>query len=423
MSVTDDRPLFTNWAGNESCRPQQIAHPRTEEEASEIISSAARRGLPVRVVGAGHSFTTLSLTEGVLISLDRMSGVLRADPGTRRVTVAAGTPIRDFGDPLWAAGLCLKNQGDIDSQHIVGAISTATHGSGIRQQCFSATAKRFRVVLPSGEPIDVTEDDPELLAAMQVSLGLLGVITEVELEVRDAFALAERIEFWPLEKLLARWDEEMSSRRHFSFFWMPAADSPDRLFMDYPDGLNMADWSRVKLYDEAPVSALNSRAAAQAAQSESGPGRLDRPYRIYPDPDLEGEIVMRELEYMVPFERGKEAFLALRDLVLQKYPDNKYPIEIRSIAADNAYLSPFYRRDSISVSICGHKYLNYREFLADVARTLDPFDPRPHWGKLYYMDRQRLRAAFPEYDRFAGIRERLDPADAFLGPYLSPAFR
>jgi FAD/FMN-containing dehydrogenase len=106
MSVTDDRPLFTNWAGNESCRPQQIAHPRTEEEASEIISSAARRGLPVRVVGAGHSFTTLCLTEGVLISLDRMSGVRRADPGSRRVTVRAGTPIRDFGDPLWAAGLC-----------------------------------------------------------------------------------------------------------------------------------------------------------------------------------------------------------------------------------------------------------------------------------------------------------------------------
>ena len=125
---------------------------------------------------------------------------------------------------------------------------------------------------------------------------------------------------------------------------------------------------------------------------------------------------------MVPFDRGKEAFLALRDLVLEKYPDNKYPIEIRSIAADAAYLSPFYQRDSISVSICGHKYLNYREFLADVARTLDPFDPRPHWGKIYHMDKQRLQAAFPEYGRFKSIRERLDPAGAFLSPYLSPFF-
>ena len=93
MSVTDDRPLFTNWAGNESCRPQQIAHPRTEEEASEIISSAARRGLPVRVVGAGHSFTTLCLTEGVLISLDRMSGVTFTE-AVRRLPPEQADPLK-----------------------------------------------------------------------------------------------------------------------------------------------------------------------------------------------------------------------------------------------------------------------------------------------------------------------------------------
>ena len=274
MSMTDDRSTFTNWAGNESCRPQQIAYPRTEEEVSEIITSAARQGLPVRVVGAGHSFSTICLTEGVLISLDQMSGILRTDPAAKRVTVRSGTRIREFGDPLWQAGLCLKNQGDIDSQHIAGAISTSTHGSGIRQQSFSGSARRFRVVLPSGEAIDVTDDDPELLAAMQVSLGLLGVITEVELEVRKAFALAERIEFWPLEEILSRWDTEMFSRRHFSLFWMPAADFPDRLFMEYPDGLDMTDWSRVKLYDEMPASSL----ADGTAPPEQG--RLDRPYRI-----------------------------------------------------------------------------------------------------------------------------------------------
>jgi FAD/FMN-containing dehydrogenase len=372
--------------------------------------------LPVRVVGAGHSFSTICLTDGVLISLDRMSGIVHADPGSKLVRVRSGTPIRDFGDPLWGMGLCLKNQGDIDSQHIAGAMSTATHGSGIRQQCFSATARRFRVVLPSAEAIDVTEDNPELLAAMQVSLGLLGVITEVELQAREAFAIAERIEFWPLEEILARWDNEMSNRHHFSFFWMPAADSPDRLFMEYPDGLDMTDWARVKLYDELPASSLAERGSA------AGADRFDRPYRIYPDPDFQGEITMRELEYMVPFDRGKDAFLALRELVLEKYPDNKYPIEIRSIAADNAYLSPFYARDSISVSICGHKNLDYRGFLADVATTLDPYDSRPHWGKIHYMDRQRLQAAFPQYDRFTGIRERLDPSGTFLGPHLSPAF-
>lgn len=293
MPATDKHPLWTNWAANETCRPQEIAYPRTEEEAGEIIASATRRGLPIRVVGAGHSFSTICLTDGVLISMDRMKGIMQADPGTGLVRARAGTRIRDFGDDLWAAGLCLKNQGDIDSQHIAGAMSTATHGSGIRQQCFSATARRFRVITPSGEAAEVTEDDPELLAAMQVSLGLLGVITEVEFQAREAFALAERIEFWPLEEILARWDDEMSSRRHFSFFWMPSADSPGRLFMAYPDRQDMTDWARVKLYDEMPASSLNDKDRAVPA----GIDRLDRPYRIYPDPDFQGEIVMRELEY------------------------------------------------------------------------------------------------------------------------------
>ena len=99
---------------------------------------------------------------------------------------------------------------------------------------------------------------------MQVSLGLLGVITEVEFEAREAFALAERIEFWPLEEILARWNDEMSSRRHFSFFWMPSADSPDRLFMEYPDGLDMTDRARVKLYDEMPASSLDDSAVPPA---------------------------------------------------------------------------------------------------------------------------------------------------------------
>jgi FAD/FMN-containing dehydrogenase len=410
MTVIETPQTWTNWAGNISCRPHEVAYPTSEDDVRDVLASAAARGLPVRITGAGHSFTPIHVTDGVLISLARMNAIHRVDSEVRRVVAGPGTRIRDFGDPLWEAGLTLKNQGDIDSQHIVGAISTATHGSGIRQQAFCGSLRRARVVLPSGEVIDVGEDDSELLAAMQVSLGALGVITEAELEVRDAFALAERIEFWGLDEILGRWDDEMANHRHFSFFWMPSADSPDRLFMEYPEGMDMADRSRVKLYDELPAEVLDDPEFTRPRDLT----RLDRPYRIYPDPDFQGEIVMRELEYMVPFEQGKDAFLALRELVLSRYPENKYPIEIRSIASDTALLSPFYERDSISVSICGHEYLDYRTFLADVAKVLEPFDPRPHWGKIHYMDRERLARAFPRYEDFRAIRRRLDPDGLLL---------
>jgi FAD/FMN-containing dehydrogenase len=401
---------WSNWAGNVRSRPAEIVYPASEAELVTVLERARREGRTVRTVGAGHSFTPLCATEGVIVCLKRMTGVVDSDPELRTVTVRAGTTIRALGEPLWSRGLCLKNQGDIDTQHIAGAIATATHGSGSRRQCLSATARRFRVILASGEPLTVDADDADLLAAMQVSLGALGIVTEIELDVQDAVALSERIEFWELAQILDRWESEMRDRRHFSFFWMPYSNSPESLFMTTPPGMDMADRALVKLYDELPRDVLDEPAPALRLDAT----RVDRPYRIYPDPDFEGEIVNRELEYMVPAEQGQAAFLALRQLVLTRYRDDTFPVEVRSIAADDAWLSPFYQRPSVSISICGHEQRDYRRFLADVAATLEPFDPRPHWGKIHYMNRQQLRAALPRFDDFRTIRDRLDPDRRFL---------
>jgi FAD/FMN-containing dehydrogenase len=406
---------WSNWAGNQQCAPQRVLHPSTEAEVQSAVAEAANQGLGVRVVGSGHSFSPLSVTDGVLLCLDRMTGVTAIDAARARVTVSAGTTIRQMGDPLWAARLCLKNQGDIDAQQIAGAIGTATHGSGAQQQCFSAMATKFRIVLATGEVREVTTEDPHTLAAARVALGMLGVVTEVELDVRDAFGLAETIEYWPVDEVLDRFDDEMAHRRHFSFFWMPYHESPRSLFMDWPSSVGPGDCALVKLYDEVPRVSLS-------AAPDPKFRRVDRPYRIYPDPDFEGTIVNRELEYMVPYECGKEAFLALRKLILDKYPEQLFPIEVRSIAADDAYLSPFYRRPSISISICGHEDKDYMGFLADVAAALDKFDARPHWGKVNFMTRDRMERLFPRLGDFEAVRQELDPTGTFLSPYLSTLF-
>jgi FAD/FMN-containing dehydrogenase len=416
VAVNNDiRGRWRNWAGNQQCTPSQIVTPSTEEELQAAVATAADDGLAVRVVGAGHSFTPLAVTDGLLIDMRQMTGVTAVDPRTKRVTLRAGTTIRAVGDPLWAAQLCLRNQGDIDAQQIAGAIGTATHGSGIEQQCLSATATKFRLVLSSGEIREITTADPHRLAAARVSLGMLGVVTEVELDVRDAFGLAENIEYWPLEKVLERFDDEMAQRRHFSFFWMPHAQSPGSLFMHWPSSVGPGDAALVKLYDEVPCAAL-------AQPVDPRYGRVDRPYRIYPDPDFEGTIFNRELEYMVPFEHGTDAFLALRELVLTRHHEQLYPIEVRCVAADDAYLSPFFERRSISISICGHQDKDYDRFLADVAATLEAFEPRPHWGKIHYMDRDVLRQRFPQLARFQAVCDEFDPDRTFLSPYLANLF-
>ncbi|MBB5161648.1 D-arabinono-1,4-lactone oxidase [Mycobacterium sp. AZCC_0083] len=409
------RSQWSNWAGNQQCAPQRVLHPSTEADVQDAVTDAANQGLGVRVVGTGHSFSPLSVTDGVILCMDRMTGVTEMDAARHRVRVLAGTTIRQMGDPLWAARLCLKNQGDIDAQQIAGAIGTATHGSGAAQQCFSAMATKFRVVLATGEVREVSTDDPRRLAAARVAMGMLGVVTEVELDVREAFGLAENLEYWPVEQVLERFDDEMAHRRHFSFFWMPYDGSPGSLFMDWPASVGPGDCALVKLYDEVPQSSFSST-------PDPGYRRVDRPYRIYPDPDFEGVIVNRELEYFVHYEDGKDAFLALRELILAKYPDQLYPIEVRSIAADDAYLSPFYQRPSISISICGHEDKDYMGFLADVAATLDDFDARPHWGKLNFMTRERIARLFPRLGDFEAVRQELDPQGTFLSPYLSTLF-
>jgi FAD/FMN-containing dehydrogenase len=413
--ISTEHSQWSNWAGNQLCAPQRILHPSTEAEVQVAVTDAVDQGLGVRVVGTGHSFSALSVTDGVILCMDGMTGVTAIDDTRHRVTVAAGTTIRQMGDPLWEARLCLKNQGDIDAQQIAGAIGTATHGSGIAQQCFSAMATKFRMVLATGEVREVSTEDPCGLAAARVAMGMLGVVTQVELEVREAFGLAENLEYWTVEQVLERFDDEMAHRRHFSFFWMPYDGSPRSLFMDWPASVGPGDCALVKLYDEVPRASLG-------VAPDPKYRRVDRPYRIYPDPDFQGVIVNRELEYFVPYEDGKDAFLAVRELILTKYPDQLYPIEVRSIAADDAYLSPFYQRPSISISICGHEAKDYMGFLADVAAILDDFDARPHWGKLNFMTRDRIERLFPRLGDFEAVRQELDPQGAFLSPYLSTLF-
>ncbi len=291
---------WTNWPGNVSADPAEIVHPRDEAEVSEIVAAAAARGQGVRVVGAGHSFMPLCATDGILLCLDRMAGLVRADRERCRAVVRPGSSIGSLGDPLWDGGLCLHNQGDIDTQHIAGAISTSTHGSGTGLQSFSGTARGFRVVQPDGSVAVVGEDQPDLLAGLQTSLGMLGVITQVELDVRPAFTLREQIDFWPLAEILERWDVEMASRRHFSFFWLPYSDSAETLFLESTGGMDLADHGFVKRYDERDAGCRAAVEHRTCRRGRSAGGLTVRTgstrTRLF-----EGEIVQRELEYMVPY--------------------------------------------------------------------------------------------------------------------------
>lgn len=182
---------WRNSVGNPSFIARHKGAPASEDELAAMVAQAARENLPVRVAGSGHSFTPVVATSGLLLSLEAMQGVVGADLARKRVAVRAGTKIGDIGRALKAMGLSLANQGDIDTQAIAGALSTGTHGTGLALGCLSTQAVGMRLVQADCEILDLDIDAaPEAMAAAQVAIGMLGVMSTVTLQVVDAGMLS-----------------------------------------------------------------------------------------------------------------------------------------------------------------------------------------------------------------------------------------
>jgi FAD/FMN-containing dehydrogenase len=400
---------WTNWVGNQSFTPAYAAAPRDEEEVAALVRAAAERGMGVRVAAAGHSFTPVVETDGMVLDLSALRGVVATDPARKRASALPGTLIRDFYEPLWDAGLALRNQGDIDTQQIAGAVSTATHGSGTRYTSLSGVVRGVRLVTATGEIREISDDEPDLLHAAQVAVGMLGVMTRLDLEVTDAYRLREQVGLRPWDDVMASWDELVDEHRHFGFFWLPTEESAALYNLD-GHGERLADQCYVKVYDEVgpdvPDDATEGR-------------RVDRCYRIFPmvyDPNF------HELEYFVPLDRGPDALRAMRELMLRSLPDSIYPLEVRTVGPEDGFLSPQYGTATTVISVSGAPGTDYWDYLRSVDALLAEFDARVHWGKLHFLTPERLHALHPRADDFIAIRRQLDPDGVFLNDHLRPLF-
>src|SRR3954469_26081645 len=189
-------PAWVNWSRTQRCEPAALERPGTRAELSEIVARAAS----VRVAGSGHSFTGAVLTDGTLLSLERMGRVLDADPASGLVRVEAGIDLHRLSRELHFRGLALPNLGDIDVQSLAGAIATGTHGTGARLPNLSAQVEGVELVLADGSEREIAGGD--LLRAARVGLGALGVVVAVTLRCVPAFRLCAVDRPEPLEDVL-----------------------------------------------------------------------------------------------------------------------------------------------------------------------------------------------------------------------------
>jgi FAD/FMN-containing dehydrogenase len=423
MSATPQAPAarlgagghWRNWVGNQSFIARHKGEPASEDELAALVRQAARENLGVRVAGSGHSFTPVVATSGLLLSLKAMQGVVSADLTRKRVTVRTGTKIGDIGRALKDMGLSLANQGDIDTQAIAGALSPGTHGTGIGLGCLSSQAVGMRLALADGAVLDVDgEADPETMAAAQVAVGMLGVMSSVTLQAVEAYNLKEKLWREDFETCMEQHDELAADNRHFGFFWCPVPES--RHLYCLPDVASVSPTKRE--HDVCEMKVMNVT-DEPPFHDEKTFQRIAYSSEIYP---IEYVPNFHELEYAVPVENGKEALRQVRDLMLKKHVDCIYPVEYRFVAGDSGMLSPYYRRPSVTISVSGGPGIDYWPYLADVDAILRQYDARPHWGKLHFNTREDMPRLYPRYADFQAIRRRLDPEGRFLNDHLRALF-
>ena len=403
---------WRNWVGNQSCIVRHRGAPESEAILAEMVREATSAGLNVRCAGSGHSFTPVALTSGLMLTLSSMQGVVKIDEARKRVSVKAGTTINRLGKALKANGLSLINQGDIDSQALAGALTTGTHGTGAALGNMASQIVGMRLVQPDGSILVVDETTPDLLEAARVSVGMLGVISEITLQVMDSYNLYEKLWRCDFDECMEQHDELAARHRHFGFFGCPVPES--RHCYCLPDTSSVSTTEKTADVCEMKVIDITDRPPMESAFE-----RIAYSSEIYP---IEYVPNFHELEYAVPVAHGKEAVKAVRRLMLDKHPTCIYPIEYRFTAGDSGWISPFYKQDSITLSVSGEPGTDYWEYLKDVDTILRQYGSRPHWGKLHFLGAEDVAALYPRSGDFRALRAKVDPEGRFLNDHLRQLF-
>jgi L-gulono-1,4-lactone dehydrogenase len=415
-------PTWTNWARQQRCAPERVEAPRSEEELVRAVTGANR----VKVAGSGHSFTDIACTDGVMVDMSAMRGVLAVDGN--EVTVEAGITLHDLGEELRRRGLAMENQGDVDPQTLAGAISTATHGTGGRYGNLSSQVVGVRLVDGTGEVRELRDGDE--LRAARVSLGALGAIAAVTLRCVPAFTIHRVDKPRALDDVLPRLDELVDANDHWEAFVMPytrraltltserserTPEPPGRAAAFMRDvvleNVVLGAFCRTGRAFPRLIPALNRGLAGLMGGAE----HVDASNRVYANTRL---VRFTEMEYAIPREHAAEALERVLALIERRRLPIGFPIELRVVAPDDALLSTAYERPTAYIAVHQYSGMEFETYFRAVEAIMDEYGGRPHWGKRHYQSHATLRPRYPAWDRFGEIRERLDPERRFDNDYL-----
>lgn len=417
---------WRNWSGAQSCKPVARPAPASEDELVSLLKTTPG---PIRPVGSGHSFSALVPTDGSLLSVSRMAGMLGHDLAAKTATFGAGTLLSQTGKPLHELGLALPQLPDIDYQTLAGAYATSTHGTGLEYGSLSTDIAGLRLATTTGELLDISRDsDPALFNAARVSLGALGVASQYRLQCRDAFRLEEKLELGKTEDFLDDIDNLIENNQHWEMqvlthsdyalgIWLNETDQPANATGDEAEeGGN----EFVALIEGLHKYGSDFPAARRAifngiASAVSFEPRIGDSYGIFANVR---NVRFNEMEYQVPREAGPACLREILQTIHSRNLPTWFPIEYRYVQGDDIWLSQFQGADSAAISVHQYYEMDYHNFFAVIEPIFWKYGGRPHWGKLHTLNARQLRALYPHFDDFLAVREALDPDGKLLNGHL-----
>lgn len=421
------RQTWSNWSGNQTAHPSAIIEPADLDALKTRMKTAPG---PVRVVGAGHSFTPVAATDGTLLKLDRMGLVHSVDRGRKTAWVNAGARLKDLSPALESHGLAFRNLGDINVQSLAGAISTATHGTGETLACLSAEVLAFKVLTAAGEMVTVSRaENRDIFEACRVSLGGVAILVEAEIQLVDAYRLHRKTWAEPLADLLSSARTRWQDLRNYEFFYVPFSgygisishemtDAPATLREESDDDDAVLGLKRARDYATGDIETRKQFLAGAFAGFE-GEDVIGNSWELLAS---ERNVPFNEMEYHLPEGAALDVLQAVITYIETERPDVFFPIEVRKSAGDDIWLSPFNDGSRISIAVHAYAEDEYDFFFSHIEPIFRRAGGRPHWGKLHGLTHDDLTGLYPEFERFCHVRRAVDPEGRFLSPYLKTLF-
>ncbi|HEU4913085.1 MAG TPA: D-arabinono-1,4-lactone oxidase [Actinomycetes bacterium] len=405
----------TNWAGNLTYRARRVHRPTSLDELRGTVASSDR----IRALGTRHSFSAVADTTGDLVDMTGLPTTAELDRDRRQVRVSGGTRYGFLAAYLHDHGFALHNLGSLPHISVAGACATATHGSGDRNGNLATAVSALELVTATGDVVSLDRGSPDFAGAV-VSLGALGVVTQLTLDVEPAYDVEQYVyDRLPAESLRAHLDEIFAAAYSVSVFTTWRHEHLDQVWLKRRTGHHVppVTWHGATLAD-GPRHPLPGMPATFCTEQGGVPGpwhqRLPH-FRLEFTPSAGDEL---QSEYLVPRQHAVAALDAVAGLRRQ-VAGVVQVCEVRTVASDELWLSPSFGRDSVGIHFTWRPDLPaVMPVLAALDDALAPFDPRPHWGKLFTTDPGTLRARYPRADDFVRLAHRYDPDGTFRNDFL-----